>query len=78
MNEQSRKTPKTNALTALIHRNNWREWRNVELLEEHAKTLERNERHLRRRIKQLLKHRGHVAAEAVLDKLEHEMSHGYE
>ena len=67
-------TPKTDALTKEIERNNWRDWYNLEKMEAHAKTLERSENKLRRRIRQLLKHRGHLAAEAVMDKMADEIS----
>jgi uncharacterized protein (DUF2252 family) len=67
-------TPKTDAITDEIKRNNWRDWYNLQKMEEHAKQLERSENKLKRRIRQLIKHRGHVAAEAVMDKMAEEIS----
>jgi uncharacterized protein (DUF2252 family) len=67
--ERLAETPKTDALTDEIKRNNWQDWHNLEKMEEHAKALERSENKLKHRIRQLLKHRGHVAAEAVMDKM---------
>jgi regulator of replication initiation timing len=61
--ERLAETPKTAALADEIKRNNWQDWHNLEKMEEHAKTLERSENKLKHRIRQLLKHRGHVAAE---------------
>lgn len=72
--ERLAETPKTDALTDEIKRNNWRDWKNLEMMEEHAKRLERSENKLKHRIRQLLKHRGHVAAEAVMDKMAAEIS----
>lgn len=67
-------TPKTDALAAEIKRNNWQDWHNLEKMQEHAKKLERSENKLKHRIRQLLRHRGHVAAESVMDKMEEEIS----
>jgi len=72
--ERLAETPKTDALADEIKRNNWQDWHNLEKMEEHAKTLERSENKLKHRIRQLLKHRGHVAAEAVMDKMAAEIS----
>ena len=67
-------TPKTDALTEEIKRNNWRDWHNLEKMEDHAKTLERSENKLKRRIRQLLHNRGYAAAEVVMDKMAAEIS----
>jgi len=74
LSERLRETPKTAALSEEIKRNNWQDWHNLEKMEEHAKALERSENKLKHRIRQLLKHRGHVAAEAVMDKMAAEIS----
>ena len=67
-------TPKTDAITEEIKRNNRRDWYNLQKMEEHAKQLERSENKLKRRIRQPIKHRGHVAAESVMDKMAEEIS----
>ncbi len=72
--ERLHETPKTDDLASEIKRNNWQDWHNLEKMEEHAKKLERSENKLKHRIKQLLKHRGHVAAETLMDKMASEIS----
>ena len=74
LSDRLRETPKTDAVSEEIHRNNWRQWVIIEQMEEHARQLERSENKLKHRIKMLLKHRGHVAAEAVMDKMAEEIS----
>jgi hypothetical protein len=67
-------TPKTDALADEIKRSNWKDWHSLEKMEEHAKMLERSENKLKHRIRQLLDNRGHMAAEAVMDKMAEEIS----
>ena len=55
LSERLRETPKTDAVSEEIRRNNWRQWVIIEKMEEHAKTLERSNNKLRHQRRLLLK-----------------------
>ena len=55
LSERLRETPKTDALTEEIKRNNWQDWHNLEKMEEHAKEIERSNNKLRHQRRLLLK-----------------------
>ena len=67
LSERLRETPKTDALTEEIKRNNWQDWHNLEKMEEHAKESERSNnklRHQRRILLKRVKEMGSDLAEA--------------
>lgn len=55
LSDRLRETPKTDAVSEEIHRNNWRQWVIIEKMEDHAKEIERSNNKLRHQRRLLLK-----------------------